>query len=446
MKKFVVVLMLAAASLAQPVRTRDVGVTAVAGESWLTHLHRTLAETSMGKTGRLGPAVPASRENISGWRRVISSAFTGQDVALRGSDLYRLNCRGCHGESGLGAPPEINSVINPTRATSVALTMERMNKLGMNISPVQAAELAHQSGTALLQRVHNGGSEMPPFPHLSEAEVRAIVAYLNQLAGVPGAEQKQAVVEESPLRIGEHIVKSTCHICHKAAGANPSPEQLWDGAIPPLSTLTTRTRLPEFIRKVRSGSPVTMAMPPMSWRGRMPVFYYLSEEEAAGVYLYLTVYPPYAGAVLDPGMPAPPLEKAAGEDTPFVVGSQPARAVAGGEVNDTKNVALPLVAELFATFLLAGGLVFTVREFRRFRKSEAGNMLEMNGSNVAPDATHDVTGEVRHQLLGEREPAASKEVAVMMSDGQPLSFSEADCRTFESAWLARRLEDEDWVA
>jgi len=30
----------------------------------------------------------------------------------------------------------------------------------------------------------------------------------------------------------------------------------------------------------------------MLCRGRMPVFFYLTDEEAADVYLYLTLYPP----------------------------------------------------------------------------------------------------------------------------------------------------------
>jgi hypothetical protein len=69
------------------------------------------------------------------------------------------------------------------------------------------------------------------------------------------------------------------------------------GAIPPLSSLTTRMNLPEFIRKVTYGAPVIMGAPPFSYRdsyrGRMPVFRFLSEDEAADAYLYLTLYPPH---------------------------------------------------------------------------------------------------------------------------------------------------------
>jgi mono/diheme cytochrome c family protein len=170
------------------------------------------------------------------------------------------------------------------------MVMERMKTRGMEITASAAAELARQSQSALLERLHKGGQAMPPFSHLNEGEIRALLAYLNQLAGVPGA--RQVTVTEPPVRVGEHIVKSTCHICHDAAGANPSPQALEDGAIPPLETLTNRTDALQLIRKVTAGAPITMGTPPTLHRGRMPVFYYLSPEEAADVYLYLTMYPP----------------------------------------------------------------------------------------------------------------------------------------------------------
>jgi mono/diheme cytochrome c family protein len=131
----------------------------------------------------------------------------------------------------------------------VALVMERMKTVGMDISRGDAVKLAQESNTALLQRLHNGGQNMPPFPHLNDAEVRLLVAYLKQLAGVPGAEAEQVAVKESPVRVGEHIVKSTCHTCHSATGLDPSYQQVLDGAIQPLNTLTARKSRPEFIQK-----------------------------------------------------------------------------------------------------------------------------------------------------------------------------------------------------
>ena len=193
----------------------------------------------------------------------------------------------------MGAPPEINSIVDPVRATSAELIVQRMKKVGAPISWAIAKQLASQAEASLRQRVNHGGQNMPPFPHLNEVEVQALVAYLNQLAGVPGAEKKQIFVEEPVIRVGEHLVKATCHICHGATGPNPNPQQLLQGAIPPLAVLTTRTTLPEFVRKVTSGAPITEGTLRLRYRGRMPVFGYLDENEVAAAYLYLILYPPH---------------------------------------------------------------------------------------------------------------------------------------------------------
>jgi hypothetical protein len=59
-----------------------------------------------------------------------------------------------------------NQLRNPVRATSTAIVMERMKKVGMDVSPANAAEMAQQSRTALLLRLHEGSENMPPFPNL----------------------------------------------------------------------------------------------------------------------------------------------------------------------------------------------------------------------------------------------------------------------------------------
>ena len=263
--------------------------TPVAGESWLNHLHRSFGDTSMGKTGRLGPPPGNAPAQAGRWQLGLLTS-SAQSTPLRGQDLYRLNCQACHGEAGQGAPAEIRSVIDPVRATSAALLMDRMKKRGMEISSASAAEMAKEARDALWKRLHEGGQDMPPFTQLSDNERRALLEYLKELAGVPGA--RQVSVNEPPARIGEMIVKSTCHICHDATGADPTPGQMELGAIPPLESLTTRTDELEFIRKVTSGAPVMMGTPSALHRGRMPVFYYLTREEAADAYIYLGSYPP----------------------------------------------------------------------------------------------------------------------------------------------------------
>ena len=264
-------------------------ITVVGGESWLNHLHRPFGETSMGKTGRLGPPPGPTDESADGEQLGLVPPSDNK-VSLRGEDLYRLNCRGCHGEAGLGVPPEINSVIDPVRATSAPVLIQRMKSRGLDMSTVEATELAKQAQDALLQRLHKGGEAMPSFEYLDEAEIRSLLGYLKQLAGVPGA--PQVSIWESPVRVGELIVKSTCHICHDATGANPTSQQLERGAIPPLETLTMRVDQLELIRKVTTGAPIIMGDPPTPHRARMPVFYYLTRQEASDAYIYLSTYRP----------------------------------------------------------------------------------------------------------------------------------------------------------
>ncbi len=124
-------------------------ITPVVGESWLSHLNRPFGDTSMGKTWHLGPPPSVGGENLSHGQSGVLIGCTTQTITLHGSDLYRLNCRGCHGEAGLGAPPEINSVIDPVRATSVPLVLERMKKSGADMSRAQATQLAQQAQVAL---------------------------------------------------------------------------------------------------------------------------------------------------------------------------------------------------------------------------------------------------------------------------------------------------------
>ena len=163
---------------------QNLAVTGVQGESWLNHLAKNFDETSMGKTGRLGPAEAMPGDDTLRGESQPLPVLATQAVTVQGADLYRMNCRGCHGEFGLGAPPEINSVINPVRSTSVALVMARMKMVGMDVSPATAAEMAQQSRKGLLLRLHEGGQNMPPFPrlpailsHVEEKRVKQLMPY-----------------------------------------------------------------------------------------------------------------------------------------------------------------------------------------------------------------------------------------------------------------------------
>jgi mono/diheme cytochrome c family protein len=345
----------------------------------------------MGKTGRLGPPAfdIAEEGKPLGPQVIVVSA--SQTVVLRGSDLYRLNCQGCHGESGQGAPPEIHSVINPVRATSPAAVIDRMKSTGMEVSRVEAAQMAAQAQKALLERLHKGGQDMPAFPHLSEPEIRSLISYLRKLAALPGAGTQEAGVRESVMKVGEHVAKSTCNVCHDASGPNPSLQELMEGVIPALSTLTSRVSQADFIRKVTQGAPITMGTPKMLYRGRMPVFHYLSREDAANVYLYLTLYPPTSGPATDPGSYGSESQKqaaidVAGDRLPVASAfsstrnSQHAAQNSAASSGDLLIVLLIVAAWMAVIVIVAGGLSFTLREFKR---------LSPKGKTVDRDGTRD---------------------------------------------------------
>jgi mono/diheme cytochrome c family protein len=372
---FAITCLIATSSPGQSVSERN-EITAVSSESWLAHLHRAFDETSMGKTGRLGPP---ELTGISQKATDPPPAENSETLLLSGSDLYRLNCRGCHGEFGAGAPPEINSVINPVRASSAALVMERMKNAGATMSRAEATKLADQSKAILLQRFHNGGQDMPAFPQLSEADIRVLLGYLKQLADVPGAERERGTVKASSLRVGELIVKSTCHTCHAATGLDPTPQELSDGAIPPLSSLTTRVNRAEFVRKVTQGAPIIMGTPALPYRGRMPVFYYLSETEASDVFSYLLTYPPKAAENSGAAMASQEEGGDAGNDPSVASSLLPNKAVIPASGNlETDDPIILAVAGLLVMFLLAGGAALTVWELRKLAPPARSRQLARN--------------------------------------------------------------------
>ena len=304
-------------------------------------------------------------------RRVGVMQEVPAQATLKGSDLYRLNCQGCHGESGAGTAPEINSVINPVRSTSVALVMERMKNTGMDIGPGRRCQTrtAVKSGAAT-ETAQRGREHAVLFPLERNRGPRA--GRVSEGTGWRTRSREGAVHSKRIGKsIGELVVKSTCHTCHSAVGPDPGPQQLLDGAIPPLNTLTTRKSQPEFNQKVTVGAPILMGTPPLLCRGRMPVFYYLSEEEAADAYLYLTRYPPAEEARSEPAIAllqqeqggGPPSGGSASPSASLLAEDMPAEPGQPEGSAQLRTVVLSLVVA-FVFVLLAGGLAFTLREFR----------------------------------------------------------------------------------
>jgi hypothetical protein len=163
-----------------------------------------------------------------------------------------------------------------------------------------------------------------------------------------------------------------------------------DGAIPPLSTLTARKDQSEFVRKVTQGAPVLMGTPAMPCRGRMPVFFYLTEEEAADVYLYLTLYPP-AEQVPDSPLVAASMAVGShsGQGTGSPLPTHGSTSVAAEAAESEKNaevegVAVSVTVTMVA-FALVGGLVFTFREFKRLSPESTSHIGSPRGVHFEPD-------------------------------------------------------------
>jgi mono/diheme cytochrome c family protein len=300
------------ANLDEPAKDEPYMVTAVQGPNWLKHFGLRESATHFGHMGGAGP-LPTSQRREPALKAEAASQghdFTSimdrciglfrsypweasmvfsESSVRTGADLYRLDCQSCHGPRGTGAPPEINSLLGPVQGTSTAVIMKRMKEKGTPVDEDFAKQLAAQAESDLLDRIHNGGKKMPPFDHLRGDEVEALLGYLEKLAGVPPTPRAKLLVPESAARVGEHLVKGTCHICHDATGPGGGHMAMMRGIVPSLASMPADQSLSVVIRQVQYGSSGMMMM---MGGDRMPAFPYLTEEEVAAAYYYLIQYPP----------------------------------------------------------------------------------------------------------------------------------------------------------
>jgi mono/diheme cytochrome c family protein len=289
-------------------------VTPVQGPAWIHHLGIfNLNQTAMGRMGGFGPPsfsarvepnFPIERSPGPGMGmggmmgRIYSNYRTSPNELLKlmnekffltGIDLYRLNCQSCHGPDGHGAPPEINSLIGPVEGTSPALIEARMKKWGRPIDEKLALELAGQAEAAIRKRFQEGGKRMPSFRHLDGEEVDALIQYLQKHVGTVEVGKKEIRVTQSVARVGEHLTKGTCHICHDAIGPGSGRMGAMRGIIPSLASFPYEQSIQSVVRQVELG---TMRMMMMMGGQRMPAYPYITEDEAAAAYLYLLQYQP----------------------------------------------------------------------------------------------------------------------------------------------------------
>ena len=263
-------------------------VTSVTGPSWLNHLGLPYRGTSLGRgSGQYGP-----NPNEQAPHEVLALP-AGRSVEVTGADLYRQNCQACHTAEGTGTPPDVRSLLPMVQGSSIQLMQQKLRHEGHGGDVAAARKQAIQMKHDLYTRIRRGGEKMPPRAHLDEADIDMLYAYLTRLADTPDA---KALTQRTVSweRLGENVVKGTCHICHDAVGPRPTTQALMNGAIPPLSTLRADKSVVDFVNKVRSGAATTMGDLPFHYRGRMPVFFYLKNYEVAAAYLFLNDYPPQA--------------------------------------------------------------------------------------------------------------------------------------------------------
>lgn len=264
-------------------------VSSVVGPSLLARLRSGFNGTSYGRVGLIGavPAAVRQRSAAAASAETAPGDWLVRGFTVSGSDLYRINCRSCHGPGGGGLPPAISALGDPLRATSPALIAERMAQRGRTLSQEAAERMANRAELGIRHRLLEGGEVMPPFGHLSDHENDALLGYLEVLVGAPASNRTDLRLDLTAARIGEHVIKANCQICHDATESLAQRRPAADRDIPPLATIPERYSAWEFVRKVREGSPSASGT-----RGRMPRFTYLSREELAAAYLYLTAFPP----------------------------------------------------------------------------------------------------------------------------------------------------------
>ncbi|HEY6970349.1 MAG TPA: c-type cytochrome [Candidatus Angelobacter sp.] len=267
-------------------------VASIVGPSWIKHLGVTVLQTRMGQMGGSLPVAPASGDPATVSLKSVMQRFLpafrsrpgesegilSEKFAASGADLYRWNCQSCHGPEGKGAEPEINSILGPVQGTSAKLTRDRMEARGIEADDEMVTQMSELAAASLRDRLQHGGKKMPAFDYLRSDEVDALIGYLEKLAGVPATKRDGLIVQESAARIGEHMVRGTCHICHDATGPGAGMGQ---GTIPSLASIPRDHSLSGMVHQVQYGSCTTMKL---TGGEVMPAYPYFSEEEIAAAY------------------------------------------------------------------------------------------------------------------------------------------------------------------
>jgi hypothetical protein len=112
-----------------------------------------------------------------------------------------------------------------------------------------------------------------------------------------------------------------------------------------------------------------MGNPPILQRGRMPVFNYLTEAEAADVYLYLTTYPPQSSS----GDSFSPAESSGAAPPNRAYDSFPAATRPLKEAVDGRSILLMVGLGAVVMLLIVAGFLISAWELIRLSARSAEN-------------------------------------------------------------------------
>ena len=200
----------------------------------------TTAPTSAATAAHTSPAAPATEAVAT----ATASARAAAPARLSGADIFRINCQACHGPTGGGTE--------------------------------KAPSLRGASVAGLDKRLASGGKKMPAFPHLSQPEIDAVVAYAAVLAagGTPAA--GEAVVTLSDADLGSRVYFSNCASCHEHGGAKQ-----WGMMCQParLGGATKRFSKGQVMNLLDTGA------------GPMPAFKHLTSTERDALWAHLATLP-----------------------------------------------------------------------------------------------------------------------------------------------------------
>ena len=181
-----------------------------------------------------------------------------------------------------------------------------------------------------------------------------------------------------------------------------------------------------------------MGTPLEPYRGRMPVFDYLSEREIADAYLYLKLYPPAAWS--DPAAPPNPPQSASAIAAIVSKPGSPSDAPRGQAAEANASTLFPAIAQIFVGLLVVGGAVFTLYEVRR-SKAPGKHWLDIWAHRVGSlQAGYSPTRRSPIRSLKRSQNDAHKQAA------WGTRFDRSEYQSFESSWLSRRWEKEDGAA